>query len=65
VIIWTDFQFELRSLAACDLPPNRKRDLISAVRRVAGLLGQPLELIGCDFPRLGAQLATINPPRSG
>ena len=43
------------------LAPTRRRDLRSAIKRVADLLGEDLARIKLDLPSIGAQLAAINP----
>ena len=43
------------------LATTRRRDLRSAIKRVADLLGEDLARIKLDLPSIGAQLAAINP----
>jgi integrase len=43
------------------LTATRKRDLISAVKRVANLLGDEPAAIALDMPAISAQLAAVNP----
>ena len=47
------------------LAPTRRRDLRSAIKRVADLLGEDLARIKLDLPSIGAQLAAINPAGVG
>jgi integrase len=54
-------QAVLDELAQRELAPNRRRDLRSAVTRVAKLLGDAPARIGLDLPVLGARLAAFSP----
>jgi integrase len=47
------------------LTPTRRRDLRSAVMRVAALLNEPPERIPLDLASLGAQLGAVNPAAAG
>jgi integrase len=47
------------------LSVNRRRDLRSAVKRVASLLGDDPARIQLDLPTIGAQLATVTPIAAG
>jgi len=51
--------------ANCGLAPTRLRDLRSAVRRVAALLGNELAAIPFDMAVVSAGLATVNPVAVG
>jgi hypothetical protein len=48
-----------------DLSPTRRRDLISAVKRVADLLSQEPAAIPVDMPAISAGLAAVNPVALG
>jgi integrase len=48
-----------------DLPPNRVRDLRSAVNRGAKLIGDPPDRIALDLPALSAKLAAVSPAAAG
>jgi integrase len=58
-------QVVLDSLAGQELAPNRRRDLRSAVTRVAKLLGEEPACIALDLPALSAKLAAISPVAAG
>ena len=47
------------------LSATRRRDLRSAVTRVAFLLGEDLERIPLDLPALSVKLAAVNPVAAG
>jgi integrase len=49
----------------CGLPPTRLRDLRSAVKRVAALVGQEPAVIRFDLAGISAQLARVNPVGAG
>jgi len=48
-----------------DQSPTRRRDLTSAVNRVADLLGQEPAAIPIDMPAISARLAAVNPVAVG
>jgi integrase len=48
-----------------DLSKMRRRDLRSAVKRVAALLGDPPERIPLELPALSAKLAKLSPAAAG
>jgi hypothetical protein len=48
-----------------DLGPTRVRDLRSAVKRVAVLLGQEPAALRLDLPEISTRLAEINPVAAG
>jgi hypothetical protein len=54
-------QAVLDALAEREFTPNRRRDLRSAVTRVAKLLGDASARITLELPVLGARLAAISP----
>ena len=47
------------------LSATRKRDLVSAVKRIAKLLGDEPAAIGLDMPAISARLAAVNPVAVG
>ena len=55
----------LAMLAAADLPPLRRRDLVSAVNRVSEIVGCDPALLSLDVPALRGQLAAIRPAAEG
>jgi integrase len=50
---------------ATDLPPLRKRDMISAVNRISKMAGCPPAALRLDVPSLRARLAGIRPAMHG
>ena len=55
----------LNALASKNLSPTRRRDLCSAVKRFAGLVGEPLDRISAHPRDLAKLLARIEPARVG
>src|SRR5215218_8759552 len=52
-------------IASSDLSPTRRRDCLSALRRVAGLLEQDLAAVPADVGHLRDRLATLHPASFG
>lgn len=52
-------------LEHADLPPVRKRDLVSAISRVCRMIGCPPAALKLDVPELRAKVAAIRPAAHG